>query len=118
MRHGTVPVPTADIPPDALAALALPSLDTLTEDQVRGGACVWGGEPLTAATAVDLGERRTRRAGTLVSWFPRGCRSCTARAAQQALYDHHVPRCEECETVQGGCPVHRALARLVREGQR
>ncbi|MFD4912880.1 hypothetical protein ACFWNR_06610 [Streptomyces virginiae] len=52
----------------------VPALGTLTEDQIRGAACVRCGAPLDNATAVDLGERRTRRAGGLVRWLPRACR--------------------------------------------
>ncbi|GHA14735.1 hypothetical protein ACFOOM_10950 [Streptomyces echinoruber] len=119
MRQSTaVPAVTETPPPDVLAVLTLPSLDRLTEEQVRGGCCVWGGEPLSTATAVDLGPRTGRRLGQPFQWFPRADRRCLARAAQQALYDHHVPRCAGCETVRGGCAVHRALCRLVREGQR
>ncbi|MFB8393620.1 hypothetical protein [Streptomyces yangpuensis] len=54
----------------------VPKLGTLTEDQTRGAACVHCGAPLDSATAVDLGERRTRRAGAPVRWFPRACAGC------------------------------------------
>ncbi|WP_411102417.1 hypothetical protein [Streptomyces sp. cmx-4-9] len=51
----------------------LPPISDLTEQQVRGTACVWCGVCLDNASAVDLGERRTRRAGMLLRWFPRAC---------------------------------------------
>ena len=51
----------------------LPKLSDLTEDQIRGATCVHCGAPLDAVPAVDLGERRTRRAGAIVRWFPRAC---------------------------------------------
>lgn len=51
----------------------LPSISDLTEQQVRGTACVWCGVHLDNASAVDLGERRTRRAGEVQRWFPRAC---------------------------------------------
>ncbi|MFD8949493.1 hypothetical protein ACFV0B_11620 [Streptomyces xanthophaeus] len=52
----------------------LPSVSTLSEQQVRGVACVYCGVILCAATAVDLGERRSRRPGGSYSWYPRACR--------------------------------------------
>ncbi|WP_405531466.1 hypothetical protein OG592_26880 [Streptomyces avidinii] len=51
----------------------LPPVGELSEQQVRGIACVHCGICLDNATAVDLGERRTRRAGDLLRWFPRAC---------------------------------------------
>ncbi|MGW7331226.1 hypothetical protein ACWGIU_22050 [Streptomyces sp. NPDC054840] len=51
----------------------LPPVGDLSEQQVRGTACVHCGICLDNATAVDLGERRTRRAGELLRWFPRAC---------------------------------------------
>ncbi|MFD7554093.1 hypothetical protein ACFV9E_06085 [Streptomyces sp. NPDC059835] len=53
--------------------LSIPPLGSLTEDQIRGATCVHCGTPLDGVPAVDLGERRTRRAGGLVRWFPRAC---------------------------------------------
>ncbi|MGW4505667.1 hypothetical protein ACWENO_13610 [Streptomyces sp. NPDC004436] len=52
----------------------LPPVGTLTEDQVRGAACVWCGAPLDSTTAVDLGERPARIGDLAVRWFPRACR--------------------------------------------
>jgi hypothetical protein len=51
----------------------LPSIADLSEAQVRGAACVYCGVVLDSGTAVDLGERRGRRAGAAFSWFPRAC---------------------------------------------
>ncbi|WP_030764683.1 hypothetical protein [Streptomyces sp. NRRL F-2664] len=51
----------------------LPPVGDLSEQQVRGTACVHCGIVLDNATAVDLGERRTGRAGGRVRWFPRAC---------------------------------------------
>ncbi|WP_327738483.1 hypothetical protein OG749_36480 [Streptomyces nojiriensis] len=53
---------------------ALPPVGTLTEDQVRGAACVWCGIVLDNGTAVDLGEQLARIADHVVRWFPRACR--------------------------------------------
>ncbi|MFD8577420.1 hypothetical protein ACFV1H_19055 [Streptomyces virginiae] len=53
---------------------ALPDVGTLTEDQVRGAACVWCGVILDNATAMDLGERSARIADLAVRWWPRACR--------------------------------------------
>ncbi|MFF3330902.1 hypothetical protein ACFYWX_15265 [Streptomyces sp. NPDC002888] len=103
------------IAPEALALLALPALDTLTEDQSRGRTCVWGDEDLTAETAVDLGERVIQPDGSTppVRWFPRGCRGCVAKRALDALFDH-APQCEPCVQEPSECAVGRGLARLVR----
>ncbi|WP_327413705.1 hypothetical protein [Streptomyces sp. NBC_01233] len=51
----------------------LPCLSELSEQQVRGAACVHCGVHLDNATAVDLGEQRASRAGSSVRWFPRAC---------------------------------------------
>jgi len=51
----------------------LPRLSELTEDQIRGMACVRCGVTLDNGTAIDLGPRPTVRAGQRVSWFPRAC---------------------------------------------
>ncbi|MFF3620090.1 hypothetical protein [Streptomyces sp. NPDC002467] len=51
----------------------LPPLSELSEQQVRGSACVFCGIHLDNETAVDLGERRAGRAGATVRWFPRAC---------------------------------------------
>ncbi|MFK0045561.1 hypothetical protein ACIQU4_15810 [Streptomyces sp. NPDC090741] len=51
----------------------LPPVADLSEQQVRGAACVYCGIHLDNATAVDLGERHVNRAGAPVRWFPRAC---------------------------------------------
>ncbi|MET9467819.1 hypothetical protein ABZY44_24050 [Streptomyces sp. NPDC006544] len=51
----------------------LPPIGDLSEQQIRGAACVRCGVHLDNATAVDLGERRGRRAGSPFRWFPRAC---------------------------------------------
>lgn len=51
----------------------LPPIGTLSEQQIRGTACVHCGIHLDNATAVDLGERHVSRAGQQVRWFPRAC---------------------------------------------
>lgn len=51
----------------------LPPLSSLSEQQVRGAACVYCGIHLDNGNAVDLGEQRTGRAGSAVFWFPRAC---------------------------------------------
>lgn len=50
----------------------LPPLSELSEQQVRGTACVHCGIYLGNGPAVDLGARRTNRGGT-TRWFPRAC---------------------------------------------
>lgn len=99
---------------DTLALLALPTRDTLSEQQIRGSHCIWDGITLAPATAVDLGPRRIRRAGSHIDWYPRACRRCTSDAAFRALH-RHVPECgDRGEEIT--CPVCRGLLRLIREG--
>ncbi|MFE7954359.1 hypothetical protein [Streptomyces sp. NPDC057413] len=97
--------------------LPLPTLDGLTDLQVRGYTCIWCGVMLTPATAVNLGERRHRRLGGCYSTYPRGCCSCTADRAHRALLDHGGS-CEQCVDDGALCPTGRALYRLVRQGRR
>ncbi|NED75291.1 hypothetical protein G3I51_23805 [Streptomyces sp. SID9944] len=101
----------------ALAILPLPSLDGLSEHQVRGVTCVWDGITLSELVAVDLGPRIGKRAGAPFRWFPRGCRRCTGRKAYRALFDH-APDCDECRTTASGCALGRALNRLALAGGR
>lgn len=51
----------------------LPAIGDLSEDQVRGAACIRCAVRLDNGNAIDLGERRTKRAGGTVRWFPRAC---------------------------------------------
>lgn len=102
---------------EVLAALPLPSLDDLTDRQVRGITCVWDAALLGPAIAVDLGERTTKRAGDEVRWFPRACRRCIGVAALEVLHEH-APMCEPCVDNAEECPTGRALNRLIREGRR
>jgi hypothetical protein len=116
---GTTPVE------QALAILAFPSIDGLTEDQVRGFTCVWDSseKPLTKDAAVDLGPRRIKRLDGECDWHPRGCPEHVARAAYEKLFGHCMEDCEQCgrteETVVDGvvqeasCEVGVALRRLV-----
>lgn len=54
---------------------ALPSAEDLTDEQIRGAACVWCGGRLTNATAVSLGEMPLD-VGHRADWFPRSCPNC------------------------------------------
>ncbi|MDG9717389.1 hypothetical protein [Streptomyces sp. DH24] len=110
---------TYEIPAEVLEVLALPSLDRLTDDQVRGADCVWCRERLTAETAVALGEHMSPLSGTTspMRWFPRACREDTANRAHAALFTHS-PMCEQCVDEAGRCEVGLWLYRLVREGRR
>lgn len=103
---------------EALALLPLPSMEQLTEQQVRGFTCVWDEAPLTAAIAVALGERSAWRAGDRVPWYPRACRGCVFAAAMAKLFAH-APGCPTCcneETAP--CRYARSLYWLVREFRR
>ncbi|MFE0329088.1 hypothetical protein ACFW08_20345 [Streptomyces sp. NPDC058960] len=99
------------------AALPLPSVGDLSEQQQRGAECVWCEAPLTAETAVDLGERRIRVLDSYVTAFPRGCRSHAGEAAYRALLDH-APDCARCVDNAASCETGVALRRLMREGRR
>jgi hypothetical protein len=101
----------------ALTLIVLPTLDGLSEAQVRGKACVWCGVILTAETAVDLGPRRKRRLDGAYDWFPRGCKASAGLAAFRALHEH-APTCEQCVDDGEQCETGRALWRLVRDGFR
>lgn len=106
---------TTTTPP--LALLVFPGLDELSEEQVRGTACVWSGTTITTATAVDLGERRVRMLDGAISMFPRACRPCVAEQALAALHEH-APGCEQCVDEAGVCETGRVLTRLIREYRR
>lgn len=111
-------VARADLAGERLASLALPALDELNEQQVRGTACVWNARhPLTNGTAVDLGPRQAARAGQPLTWFPRACRKCTHDHVYSVLLDH-APSCEQCVDNAAECPTGRALLRLMREYRR
>ncbi|MGW0865727.1 hypothetical protein [Streptomyces sp. NPDC002611] len=101
----------------ALALLEIPSLDGLTEQQVRGFTCIWDSDekPLTEETAVALGERG--------KGHPRGCPEHVSNAAMGALFTHCMGDCEPCsqtnrDVVDGAvqetaCEIGVALRRLV-----
>lgn len=99
-----------EIPPEVLALLVLPDIDTLSMDRVRGATCLWCPKHLTADTVVDLGEQ-SDEAGR---WWPRACGPCVGRRAHAALYQH-VGRCEPCVDDVGQCQTGRALSRLIRK---
>jgi hypothetical protein len=109
---------TLDIPPAVFAALALPDLAGLTDDQARGAVCVWGAERLTAETAVDLGEH----VGPDGRLFLRACPTHTAGRAHRGLLEH-APGCDDCQKRPAAgeptvCETARVLYRLVREARR
>lgn len=107
------PTSTVD---DTLALLALPDLNGLSDAQTRGAACVWCRDetPLTAESAVDLGEHLSAFDGREMRWFPRAHRRCTQTAALAALHDH-APLCERCVDDASGCETGMTLRRLMRE---
>ncbi|MGW6703632.1 hypothetical protein ACWGDE_01880 [Streptomyces sp. NPDC054956] len=51
----------------------LPAIGGLSEDQVRGAACVYCAVRLDNGNAIDLGERPAKRGGSIIRWFPRAC---------------------------------------------
>ncbi|MEL7994330.1 hypothetical protein AAG656_28925 [Streptomyces albidoflavus] len=56
---------------------SLPPPATLTDAQLRGAACVWGGGRLDTSTAVDLGVQPDPQFPG-VRWYPRACPACAA----------------------------------------
>ncbi|WP_330236171.1 hypothetical protein [Streptomyces sp. NBC_00566] len=121
MAHRTVahPAPAgrppADFDAELLPHLGVPNLATLTTDQTAGRACVWGGGPLTLATAVDLGE--TLHDG--VHAFPRACGPCTVTRATNALAAHSID-CATCLDKQQwtDCTVGYGLLSVQRDALR
>jgi hypothetical protein len=51
----------------------LPPVGELSEQQVRGTACVHCGIHLGDGPAVDLGEQQAHIGDLRVRWFPRAC---------------------------------------------
>ncbi|AOR29786.1 hypothetical protein BFF78_00580 [Streptomyces fodineus] len=102
-----------DIPADLLPLILLPPLEVLPDARARGAECVWGGEPLSTATAIDLGERKTDGG----HWFPRACRTCTRRAVLAARTSH-PGMCEQCTDDATLCETRRALHVLALELRR
>lgn len=94
----------------ALAALPIPDLDHLSEQQLDGHVCAWGGETLTVQTAVTVGE--CVHAGRRV--FLRGCRTDVGRIAMGALWEH-CTGAQPCATCKKSpeCVTGRALNRLI-----
>lgn len=106
---------------EALALLAVPALDDLTDDQTRGAICVWDRNEtrLTAETAIDLGVHSSTLTGstTPMTWFPRACRHHTGQAALSALHEH-APTCEPCVNNAEQCDTGRVLRRIIRDAHR
>lgn len=100
-----------------LNVIPLPAHNDLSQQQVRGAACVWCAVTLAPGTAVDLGQRRVRVLDDHVTTFPRGCRQCTGKAAYRALFDH-CPTCKQCVDNAAECATGSSLRRLVKEGFR
>jgi hypothetical protein len=96
----------------ALALLALPAVDDLKSRQVRGASCIWCDLPLTAETAIDLGERDDPQLR-----FPQACSPCTRRAALAAIHEH-APACDNCVRHAPDCATGTALIRLTKVGRR
>lgn len=96
-----------------LPMLPVPDPAGLADTQRRGKSCLWCGVLLTAAAAVDLGERTDSGA----RWFPRGCRPCARVRVDEALTAHRA-FCEQCVEVDVPCPVRDAWRGLLAGGER
>lgn len=118
-RTSAPPRGAADVAPQLLPFLVLPSLDALKDDQTRGATCVWCNDRLTAAMAVDLGEQMSPLKGSTspMRWPPRACPRCTGERAHTALFGHSAT-CEQCVDEAGGCEIGRGLYDLVRRYRR
>lgn len=67
----------------------LPPVTDLTEQQLRGWACVWCLKWLSAGTDEDLGEQRVvPESGAAYSWFPRACGDVEECAKRQVERSH------------------------------
>ncbi|MFF4443129.1 hypothetical protein [Streptomyces sp. NPDC001621] len=97
-----------DVPAHLLPLLPLPDLDAMPDARARGAECVWSGEALSTATAVDLGERPSPHDTTP---FLRGCRPCTLRAVLDA-HRAHPGLCEQCTHDPTLCETRRGLRGL------
>ncbi len=104
--------------PALLALLPLPDLNTVSEPQFKGIACVWGGEPVDTATAVDLGQRRIHGPVGTITASPRACRSCTGKAVCEFQSLGHGMDCELCTERTAECAIGSALIRLRKELRR
>lgn len=104
----------ADVSPEILHVLVLPSLDLVTDAQTRGATCVWCDGPLTTDVAVDLGEQMSPLKGTTspMRWTPRACPACTAERATRGRFAH-APTCEQCADEASVCEVGQGLMELV-----
>jgi hypothetical protein len=120
MAHRTPPAPAGtpgtlpEIPPEVLAVLVLPALDSLSDTRARGATCVWCPARLTPDTAYDLGDRPHPAGGRA---FPRGCRRCVQQAIL-AAYSAHSRDCVRCEADPTTCTLRRALRRTALEARR
>lgn len=112
-----LPSESASTLSNSLTYVPLPEFDTLSQAQVRGITCVHCGVALSPATAVDLGERKFRRPGDNVSWYPRSCQHCSMEQSMVALQEHSGS-CEQCADDFTQCETGRGLVRAVRESRR
>ncbi|MFD4477567.1 hypothetical protein ACFWPU_15845 [Streptomyces sp. NPDC058471] len=94
---------TLDVPP-----LELPEPGSLSDQQVRGRACVWCAVALSNATAYDLGVRDTDAHGSAARWFPRACLPC-ASTHLCAASEEHRKDCEQCATSLPWCTTGQRL---------
>jgi hypothetical protein len=99
---------------DINALLPLPAWRDLSDQQVRGAACVWCGIFLAPPTAVDLGVRRIKVLDGHLNTYPRACRTCMRAHVLQAETDHRA-MCEQCVDDHTVCDTARALRHLVLE---
>lgn len=114
-RMSAPPRGAADVSPEILRILVLPSLNTVTDSQTRGATCVWCDGPLTTEMAVDLGEQMSPLEGTTspTRWTPRACPSCAADRARRGRWAHSTT-CKQCADKAAQCPMGEGLLDLLR----
>jgi hypothetical protein len=94
----------------------LPGITGLSEQQVRGKACVWCGVTSENGKAIDLGQRPAQFAGSQVSRFPRGCCPCAKSNAEQELAAH-LETCRTCNTRGGVCSTGNDVQAILGQAQ-
>ncbi|MFF1711493.1 hypothetical protein [Streptomyces sp. NPDC058268] len=100
-----------------LNADLLPSVETLSEPQASGRACVWCAVALSNTTAANFGERAVDAHGSSAHWFPSGCRPCVLLHVYRAQLDH-TQTCEQCADEPARCRTGTALRQILKAARR
>lgn len=90
---------------NAAEMLPLPKSAHLGIKKLDGKVCVWCGKK--PSPPVKLGPRIRPVEGSLLQWFPVGCRPCAGAKAIR-VYQLHVRTCARC-THRDYCPDSQSL---------